>query len=61
LWVKFRLIGRGIEIDEFGRTNIPGLYAAGDEVGNFRADIAGAAVMGRFAGEHGAAVSKGKK
>jgi succinate dehydrogenase/fumarate reductase flavoprotein subunit len=46
------LIGRGIEIDEFGRTNVPGLYAAGDETGNFRADIAGAAVMGRFAGEH---------
>lgn len=45
------LIGRGIEIDEHGRTNVPGLYAAGDEVGNFRADIAGAAVIGRFAGE----------
>jgi succinate dehydrogenase/fumarate reductase flavoprotein subunit len=55
------LIGRGIEIDEFGRTNIPGLYAAGDETGNFRADIAGAAVMGRFAGEHCAAYSKNGK
>jgi succinate dehydrogenase/fumarate reductase flavoprotein subunit len=55
------LIGRGIEIDEFGRTNIPGLYAAGDETGNFRADIAGAAVMGRFAGEHCAAYCKNGK
>lgn len=45
------LVGRGIEIDENGATSIPGLYAAGDEVGNFRADIAGAAVIGRFAGE----------
>lgn len=45
------LIGRGIEIDDNGATNVKGLYAAGDEVGNFRADIAGAAVIGRFAGE----------
>jgi succinate dehydrogenase/fumarate reductase flavoprotein subunit len=49
------LIGRGIEIDEYGATNVAGLYAAGDEVGNFRADIAGAAVIGRFAGESAAA------
>lgn len=46
------LVGRGIEIDEHGATNVPGLYAAGDEVGNVRADIAAAAVFGRFAGEH---------
>ncbi len=46
------LVGRGIEIDEFGRTSVDGLYSAGDEVGNFRCDISGAAVMGRFAGEH---------
>lgn len=48
------LIGRGIQIDENAATNIPGLYAAGDEVGNFRCDIAGAAVMGRIAGENAA-------
>ncbi len=48
------MIGRGIQIDEHAATNVPGLYAAGDEVGNFRADIAGAAVMGRIAGESAA-------
>lgn len=51
------LIGRGIQIDEKAATNVPGLYAAGDEVGNFRADIAGAAVMGRIAGENAAEYS----
>ncbi|PKM85559.1 MAG: FAD-dependent oxidoreductase [Firmicutes bacterium HGW-Firmicutes-11] len=49
------LIGRGIEIDEKGATKVPGLYSAGDETGNFRSDIAGAAVMGRIAGEAAAA------
>lgn len=49
------LIGRGLEIDIDGQTSIPGLYAAGDMVGNFRADIAGAAVYGWIAGEHAAA------
>ena len=48
------LIGRGIEINEQAATNVTGLYAAGDEVGNFRADISGAAVMGRIAGENAA-------
>ena len=38
------LIGRGLEIDIDGQTSVPGLYATGDMVGNFRADIAGAAV-----------------
>ena len=46
------IIGRGLEIDVDGQTSIPGLYAAGDMVGNFRADIAGAAVYGWIAGEH---------
>ena len=54
------LVGRGIQIDENGRTNIDGLYAAGDEVGNFRSDISGAAVIGRFAGQHAAGYAKGK-
>ena len=54
--VEFRqyepfLIGsRGIEINENAETNIHGLYAAGDEVGNFRADISGAAIFGWIAG-----------
>lgn len=46
------LIGRGVEIDDDGATNVPGLYAAGDEVGNFQCGIASAAVVGRIAGEN---------
>ena len=53
------MIGRGIQINEHAATNVPGLYAAGDEVGNFRADIAGAAVFGRIAGENAAAYMQG--
>lgn len=45
------IIGRGIQIDVNGASSLKGLYAAGDEIGNFRADIAGAAVIGRIAGE----------
>lgn len=52
------MIGRGIQIDEHAATNVPGLYAAGDEVGNFRADIAGAAIYGRIAGENAATYIK---
>ena len=49
------LIGsRGIEIDINGETNVRGLYAAGDEVGNFRADISGAAIWGWIAGQSAA-------
>jgi succinate dehydrogenase/fumarate reductase flavoprotein subunit len=48
------LIGRGLEIDEKAETSVKGLYAAGDEVGNFRADIAGAAVFGWIAGKSAA-------
>jgi succinate dehydrogenase/fumarate reductase flavoprotein subunit len=48
------LIGRGPEIDCNAQTAIPGLYAAGDAVGNFRADMAGAATYGHIAGEHAA-------
>ncbi|HEY3426911.1 MAG TPA: FAD-binding protein [Negativicutes bacterium] len=48
------LIGRGIQINEQAQSNVPGLYAAGDEVGNFRADIGGACVFGHIAGQHAA-------
>ncbi len=48
------LIGRGLEIDINGECSVPGLFAAGDMVGNFRADIAGAAVYGWIAGRHAA-------
>lgn len=45
-------MGRGIQIDDKGMTNIKGLFSAGDEIGNFRADMGGAAVYGRIAGEN---------
>jgi succinate dehydrogenase/fumarate reductase flavoprotein subunit len=48
------LVGRGIEIDTKAETCLKGLYAAGDPVGNFRADCAGAATFGWIAGESAA-------
>ena len=52
------LIGRGLEVDINGETSIPGLYGTGDMVGNFRADISGAAVYGWIAGCHAAETAK---
>ena len=46
------LIGKGLDVDINGQSSLPGLYAAGDVVGNFRADIGGAAVYGWIAGGH---------
>ena len=48
------IIGRGLEIDIDGQTSVPGLYAAGDMVGNFRADLSGSAVYGWIAGGNAA-------
>ncbi len=53
------LIGRGVEVDRNAATNVPGLFAAGEETGNFRADIAGAAVYGRIAGHSAAEYVQG--
>ncbi len=53
------LMGRGIEIDRNGGTSVRGLFAAGDPVGNFRADIAGAATYGWIAGGSAAERAKG--
>lgn len=53
------LVGRGIEIDLNAATSVPGLFAAGDPVGNFRADIAGAATFGWIAG--GSAAERAKR
>ncbi len=53
------LVGRGIEIDTEAETNVKRLYGAGDPVGNFRADCAGAATFGWIAG--GSASKKAKK
>ena len=52
------LVGRGIEIDRHAETNIGGLFAAGDPVGNFRADCAGAATFGWIAGQSAATRAK---
>lgn len=52
------LTGRGIEINLHAETNIEGLYAAGDEVGNLRAALSGAAVFGWIAGERAAGRAK---
>jgi succinate dehydrogenase/fumarate reductase flavoprotein subunit len=65
--VEFRqyepfLIGsRGIEIDANAETNVKGLFAAGDEVGNFRADISGAATFGWIAGKSAARKTQKRK
>jgi succinate dehydrogenase/fumarate reductase flavoprotein subunit len=53
------LIGRGIQIDKNAATNVPGLFASGDTVGNFRADIAGACIYGHIAGRSAAARAAG--
>ena len=47
-------LDRGVQIDERAATDVPGLFAAGDEVGNFSGHMAGAATMGRVAGESAA-------
>lgn len=54
-------LDRGVQIDEHGATDVPGLYAAGDEVGNFSGHMAGAATMGRIAGESAGAYAKEHK
>lgn len=51
--------GRGLEIDASAATSLPGLYAAGDAVGNIRSGIAVAAVYGMVAGESAAAALPG--
>lgn len=45
---------RGIEIAPTTETNLPGIYAVGDHVGNFRTNIGGAAVLGYISGEQAA-------
>lgn len=66
-WVEFRqyepfLIGsRGIEIDTDAQTSVRGLLAAGDEIGNFRADLSGAATYGWIAGKSAADRARKKK
>ncbi len=52
------LVGRGIEINAKAESSIKGLFAAGDPVGNFRADCAGAATFGWIAGKSAAERAK---
>lgn len=55
------IVGRGIEIDVNAETSVRGMYSAGDPVGNFRADLSGAAVFGWIAGERAAQRSNNTK
>ncbi len=55
------LVGRGVEIDVHAETTLRGLFAAGDPVGNFRADCAGAATFGWIAGKSAADRAKKMK
>ncbi len=48
------LIGRGIDANVRCETTVPGLYAASEELGNFRADMGGAAVFGYESGRQAA-------
>ncbi len=54
-------LGGGIDIDINAGCTVPGLYAAGDETGNFRADMGGAATFGHIAGVSAAEYSQGKE
>ncbi len=48
----------GLDIDEFGRTTVPGLYAAGTVCGNVHGSITGASVFGMISAEHASAYCK---
>lgn len=52
------LVGRGIDTNVDASCTVPGLYAAGEETGNFRGDIGGAATFGWIAGESAATRAK---
>ena len=54
------LIGKGLDVDINGQCSLPGRYAAGDVVGNFRADNGGAAVYGWISGDHAGTSAAGR-
>lgn len=45
------LLGEGLVIDKCAETTVPGLYAAGDLMGNVRAEVAAASVFGWESGQ----------
>lgn len=51
---NFGLSSKGIEINEKAETSLPGLYAAGDGVGNVKGAVTSASVFGMIAGESAA-------
>ena len=53
-------IGGGIDISVDAQCTVDGLFAAGDETGNFRADMGGAATYGHIAGVSAACYSRGQ-
>ncbi len=50
----------GIEINEKAETSLKGLYATGEDLGNFWGGISGAATIGMIAGENAADYSRNK-
>lgn len=54
------VLDRGVQIDETCATDVPGLFAAGNQIGNLCGHIAGAAVTGRIAGEAAARCAAGR-
>ena len=55
------LFSRGFDVTTNGETSVPGLFAAGDTVGNFRGGIAGAAVFGWSSGASAAQWAAGRR
>ncbi len=53
------LHGRGLDVDEYGRTSVPGLYAAGDMVGNAGCGLGLAAWLGWRCGGHAGRAATG--
>lgn len=54
------VMDRGVLIDAGCATTVPGLYAAGNQIGNLCGHMSGAAVTGRIAGESAAAYAAGQ-
>ncbi len=51
---NFGLSSKGMEINEKAETSVPGLYSAGDGVGNVKGAVTSASVFGMISGENAA-------